>query len=160
MGVSQERTAFLGGISLSPQSPARPEKWNDSQVGFHGSNASGGRIVLLPGAFWVHGASKMATFKLSASLLLCLLQYFQSLRRACFRQAHCFVQGPLRFLLVPPTKSHMRSLSHLGVSESPPLHMGKKGPIGHFPRALLASIWGQCSQILVFTSIWGTEKGV
>ena len=52
----------------------RPEKWGDSQVGFRGSNASGGRIVLLPGAFWAHSASKMAI--LGASLLLCILQCF------------------------------------------------------------------------------------
>ena len=52
----------------------RPEKWDDSQVGFRGSNAFGGRIVLLSGAFWAHGASKMAT--LGASLLLCILQSF------------------------------------------------------------------------------------
>ena len=52
----------------------RPEKWGDSQVGFRGGNASGGRIVLLPGAFWAHGASKMAI--LGASLLLCILQCF------------------------------------------------------------------------------------
>ena len=43
-------------------------------MGFRGSNASGGRIVLLPGAFWAHGASKMAI--LEASLLLCILQCF------------------------------------------------------------------------------------
>ena len=30
----------------------RPQKWEDSQVGFRGGNASGRRIVLLPGAFW------------------------------------------------------------------------------------------------------------
>ena len=35
---------------------------------------SGGRIVLLPGAFWAHGASKMAI--LGASLLLCILHCF------------------------------------------------------------------------------------
>ena len=40
------------------------------------------------------------------------------------------------------------------------LYMGKMGSICHFPRALPASIWGHCSQILVFTSIWGTQKGV
>ena len=38
--------------------------------------------------------------------------------------------------------------------------MGKMGSICHFPRALPASIWGHCSQVLVFTSIWGTRKGV
>ena len=51
----------------------RPQKWEDSQVGFRGSNASGGRIVLLPGAFWAHGASKMVI--LGASLLLYVLQH-------------------------------------------------------------------------------------
>ena len=54
----------------------RPEKWDDFQVGFRGSNASGGRSVLLPGAFWAYGASKMAT--LGASLLLCILQCFRA----------------------------------------------------------------------------------
>ena len=47
-----------------------------ANLGFRGSNASGGRIVLLLGAFWILGAraSKMAT--LGASLLLCILQCF------------------------------------------------------------------------------------
>ena len=49
----------------------RHEKWDDSQVGFRGSNASFGRIVLLPGAFGAHGASKIAT--LGAPLPLCTL---------------------------------------------------------------------------------------
>ena len=40
------------------------------------------------------------------------------------------------------------------------VYMGKMGSICHFPRALPASIWGHCSQVLVFTSIWGTQKGV
>ena len=40
-----------------------------------------------------------------------------------------------------------------------PLYMGKVGSICHFPCALLASIWEHCSQIPVFTSIWGTLKG-
>ena len=53
----------------------RPQKWGDSQVGFRGSNASGRRIVLLPGAFWAHGASKMSI--LGASFLLCILQCFR-----------------------------------------------------------------------------------
>ena len=53
----------------------RPRKWEDSQVGFRGSNASGRRIVLLPGVFWAHGASKMAI--LGASFLLCILQCFR-----------------------------------------------------------------------------------
>ena len=58
------------------QALVRPEKWGDPQVGFRGSNASGGRIVLLPGAFWAHCASKMAI--LGASLLLCILQCFRA----------------------------------------------------------------------------------
>ena len=37
--------------------------------------------------------------------------------------------------------------------------MGKKGSICHFPRSLPASIWGHCSQVLVFTSIWGAQEG-
>ena len=44
-------------------------------MGFRGSNASGRRIVLLPGASWAHGASKMAI--LGASSLLCILQCFR-----------------------------------------------------------------------------------
>ena len=44
-------------------------------MGFQGSNAFGGRIVLLPGACWAHGASKMAI--LGASVLLCILQCFR-----------------------------------------------------------------------------------
>ena len=63
----------IWGQTLTPTF-VRPEKWGDSQVGFRGSNASSGRIVLLPGAFWAHGASKMAI--LGASLLLCILQCF------------------------------------------------------------------------------------
>ena len=55
-------------------------------MGFQGSNASGRRIVLLPGAFWAHGASKMVI--LGASFLLCILQCFRVWEgRACFRQA-------------------------------------------------------------------------
>ena len=40
------------------------------------------------------------------------------------------------------------------------LYMGKMGSICHFPRALPASIWGHCSEVLFFTSIWGAQKGV
>ena len=44
----------------------------------------------------------------------------------------------------------------------PPVYGGQMGSICHFPRALSASIWGHCSQILVFTKIWGThtKRGV
>ena len=170
------------------------------QVGFRGSNASGGRIVLLPGAFWAHGASKMVIFRerkmrtkffctnflntargpghpskipgtsriplsetqgrqsfegghevfghhpfawktptppgglrtqklnlcalfsclnfgsISSSLLSTIFQSsggHASARRVshepCFRQAHCFVQGPLRFLPVSPNPTCARS---------------------------------------------------
>ena len=40
------------------------------------------------------------------------------------------------------------------------VYMGKMESMCHFSRALLASIWGHCSEVLVFTSIWGTQKGV
>ena len=62
------------GVPNTSNQFVRPEKWGDSQVGFRGSNASGGPIVLLPSAFWAHGTSKMAI--LGASLLLCILQCF------------------------------------------------------------------------------------
>ena len=56
----------------------RPEKWDDSPVGFRGSNASGGRFVFLPGALGARCChwTKMAT--LGASLLLCILQCFRA----------------------------------------------------------------------------------
>ena len=55
----------------------RAQKWEDSQVGFRGSNASGRRIVLLPGAFWAHGASKMAILE-APFFTLCILQCFRA----------------------------------------------------------------------------------
>ena len=39
-----------------------------------------------------------------------------------------------------------------------PLYVGKMGSICHFSRALPASLWGH-SQVLVFASTWGTQKG-
>ena len=36
--------------------------------------------------------------------------------------------------------------------------MGKTGSICHFRRALPASIWGHCSEVLVFTSTLGAHK--
>ena len=59
---------FLGQSLARKDHIVRPEKWDDSQVRFRDSNASGGHIVLLPGAFWAEDASKMAT--LGASLLV------------------------------------------------------------------------------------------
>ena len=52
-------------------------------VGFRGSNASGGRIVLLPGVFQSL-AGQASARRVS--------------HKPCFRQAHCFVQGLWRFL--------------------------------------------------------------
>ena len=102
----------------------RPQKWEDSQVGFRGSNASGRRIVLLPGVFWAHGASKMAI--LGASLLLCI-HSVSEFGRACFRQARVawamlpqgalFRAGAFAFLPCAP-KSHLHPLPHLGPSET------------------------------------------
>ena len=74
-GFKYKGPDFQQGAPDSTKQFVRPEKWDGSQVGFRGSNACGGRIVLLPGAFWAHGASKMATF--GASLLLCVLQCFR-----------------------------------------------------------------------------------
>ena len=92
-------------------------------MGFRGSNASGGRIVLLPGAFWAHGTSKMAT--LGASLLPVFYRVSE-LRRACFRQARVaravlppgalLRAGAFALILCAP-KSHMRPPPHLGVSD-------------------------------------------
>ena len=38
-------------------------------------------------------------------------------------------------------------------------YVGKMGSICHFPRALPASLWGHCSQILVFANIGAHKKG-
>ena len=43
----------------------------------------------------------------------------------------------------------------MGTPKKGARYMGRR-----FSLALSASIWGHCSQILVFTSIWGTQKGV
>ena len=101
-------------------------------MGFRGSNASSGRIVLLPGAFWAHGASKMAI--LGASLLLCILQCFGASEGMLPRQARV-AQAVLppdalfragAFALPPcAPKSHMRPLPHLGVSDP----YRREGPI-------------------------------
>ena len=68
---------FLLSLREIPFFLVRPGKWDDPQVGFRGSNASGGRIVLLPGTFWAHGASKRKA-TLGASLLPCVLQCFRA----------------------------------------------------------------------------------
>ena len=52
------------------------------------------------------------------------------------------------------------SLSVCLFSDRLTLFMGEMGSICHFPRALSTRIWGRCSQVLVFTSIWGqTRRG-
>ena len=109
-------TSFCGSL-ICIKEFVRPEKWGDSQVGFRGRNASGGRIVLLPGAFWAHGAFQNGHFgRISSTLYFTVFRSFgghASARRVslepCFRQAHCFVQGPLRFLPVPPNPTCARS---------------------------------------------------
>ena len=53
-------------------------------------------------------------------------------------------------------KSIPRSVAaQLQRTPPPPLEMDKMGTICHLPRALLASIWEHCSQVLAFTSTWG-----
>ena len=68
----------------------RPEKWDVSQVGFRGSNASGGRIVLLPGACWTHGASKTVGLSISSTLYFAV---FQSFRRHASAKRMLFLCG-------------------------------------------------------------------
>ena len=84
----------------------RPEKWGDS-------------TVLLPGAFWAHGASKMAI--LGTSLLLYILQCFGAsegmlppgaCRSSRASRAEAFTLPPCA------PKSHMRPLPHLGASDN------------------------------------------
>ena len=100
----------------------RPEKRDDSEVGFQGNNASSGRIALLPGACWAHRASNMAILDAS----FCSVLYTVSeLRRACFQQERVAEAVPppgalfhARALAFPPCapKSHVCPLPHLGFS--------------------------------------------
>ena len=46
-----------------------------------------------------------------------------------------------------------------GSQPNPFKTLGIEGSICHFALALPAGIWGHCSQILVFTSIWGAQTG-
>ena len=88
-----------------------------------------GRAVLPKWPLWARGASTMATLgarcfqnghfgRISSTLYLTMFQTLGGhacARRVshepCFRQAHCFVQGPLRFLLVLPDPTCARSHS-------------------------------------------------
>ena len=101
----------------------RPEKWGHSQVGFRGSNASGGRIVLLPAAFWAHVLPK---WPLWAHLFYSVFYSVSELGRACFRQARVAraVLPPNEMFragafALPPCapKSHLCPLPHLGASD-------------------------------------------
>ena len=64
-------------------------------------------------------------------------------REPCFRQAHCFVQGPLRFLPVPPNddfnptgaRSHFWGFP----SGGEPCQI-KRGPQPHFGRGVLREV--------------------
>ena len=72
-------------------------------TGVWGSNASGRRIVLLPGTCWAHGASKMAD--MCSSLLFCILKCFRAyegmlLPSACRTSHTSAMQKPLHFLRV------------------------------------------------------------
>ena len=105
----------------------RPEKWDDSQVGFRGSNASGGRIVLLPVRNLV-GRTVLPKCPLWAHLFYSVLYSVSELRRARFRQARVaravlslpsgtlFRVGVFALPSCDP-KSHMLPLPHLGVSD-------------------------------------------
>ena len=47
----------------------------------------------------------------------------------------------------------------LGDRDRGGMYMGKMGSICHFPRALPASIWGHCSQILFLLAFGAHKKG-
>ena len=121
-------------------------------MGFRGSNASGGRIVLLPSAFWAHGASKMAT--LGASLLLCVSQCFRAYEGMFLQQARVaravltpgalFRAGAFAFPPCAP-RSHMRLLPHFRVSDIQRVRGGERGDV----KFLLSS-----SQILRIRAPW------
>ena len=84
------------------------------------------------------------TLPLSRWLLLC-----QASPAACHRRK-----------LIGNSRETLTCNGHcLGCGRGP-LYMGKMGSICHFPRALSASTWGDCSQNLVFAGIWGTQKEV
>ena len=92
--------------------------------GFRCSNASGGRIVLLPGAVWAHVLPK---WPLWAHLFYSVFYRISELRRACFRQARVAqaVLPPGALLhagafALPPCapKSHMCPIPHLGLTDN------------------------------------------
>ena len=96
---------------------AREVGWLPS--GVRRSNAPVGRIVLLPSAFWAHGSFQNSHFQIGRISFYSLLYSVSELREGvlppgrvshepCFHTAHCFVQGPLRFLPVPPNPTCAR----------------------------------------------------
>ena len=100
-------------------SVVRPKKWgDDSQVGFRGSNASGGRIVLLPGAF---RRTVLPKWPLWAHIFFTVFQSFvlppsacRTSRSSARRIVSC--RGVCASSLCP--KSHMCPLPHVRVSLS------------------------------------------
>ena len=123
--INANQAAMLRILRVSlARNLVRPEKWDDSKVGFRDSNASGGRIVLLPGAFWVHVLPK---WPLWARLFYSVIYSVSELRRACFRQArvaravlppHALFRAGAFALPPCAPKSHMCRLPHLGLSEN------------------------------------------
>ena len=70
--LAKEQLLFLYQTEFEvTASVVRPEKWDDSEVGFRGSNASDGELCFYQAHFG-RTASEMAT--LGASLLLCILR--------------------------------------------------------------------------------------
>ena len=83
-----------------------------------------GPLLILPGAFWAHGASTMAT--LGTSLLLCIVFYSVSEpSRAYFRQARV-----AQAVLPPGALFHSKALhgrSGSPVRQQMPSHARKRG---------------------------------
>ena len=116
--------------------------------------------------FW--GAEKIAAFQrfqnrcvfqtLSFSVVLqgnpIYILAFTDHRRSGFSRVSVFSNNlPMAFIIPYPDIPYPTPFSK-GLR----VCMGKMGSICHFPRALPARIWAHCSQVLVFTSIWGTHK--
>ena len=79
-----------------------------------------------------------------------------------------FCAGSLSKSTVPAFSSSSEKKRRSGQGQNLPAMMWEEEPVcgqnwgefRHFPRALPATIWGHCSQILVFARIWGAHKGV
>ena len=93
-----------------------PEKWDVSQVGFRGSNASGDRCASTRRILGARCFQNGHFGHISSSLYFTVFESLEGhaaarrvLHKPCFSQAHCFMQGPLRFLPVPPNPTCARS---------------------------------------------------